>query len=310
VPDGMAAAVLVGVSPAHGLYAAFAGPIAGSLTASTRVMVITTTTAAALAAGSALQSVDPARRPDALFLLTILAGAVMLAAGMIRLGRYTRFVSHSVMIGFLTGVAVNIVFGQLPDLTGASAQGSFALAKAVDVVTHPSQIDIPSTAAGLGALAVLVGLGRTRLAIVSPVVALVIPTLAVALAGAESVARVSDSGDIPKGLPLPHVPDLTALSFGVVTGALAVAAIVLVQGAGVTEAAPNPDGTRSNPNRDFSRRAPATSRPASSAACRSAARSARPHSTSPQGRAAGGRRYSPASGCSSYSWCSRPWSAS
>src|SRR4051812_40447248 len=101
VPDGMAAAVLVGVNPIHGLYASFAGPVAGGLTSSTRLMVITTTTAASLAAGSALTDVDPADRPDALILLTLIAGVVMVAAGIARLGRYTRFVSHSVMIGFL-----------------------------------------------------------------------------------------------------------------------------------------------------------------------------------------------------------------
>jgi SulP family sulfate permease len=68
----------------------------------------------------------------------------------------------------------------------------------------------------------------------------------------EGIARVADIGAIPGGVPVPHVPDLGLLfSFSLVTGALAVAAIVLVQGAGVAEAAPNPDGTRSNTNRDF-----------------------------------------------------------
>ena len=123
VPDGMAAAVLAGVNPVFGLYASFAGPIAGGLTASTRLMVITTTSAAALAAGSALEVVSPDQRPAALFLLTLIAGLLMVAAGILRLGRYTRFVSHSVMIGFLTGVAVNIVAGQTPDLTGAESEG-------------------------------------------------------------------------------------------------------------------------------------------------------------------------------------------
>src|ERR1039458_10276572 len=65
VPDGMAAAVLAGVNPVQGLYACFAGPIAGGLSSNTRLMVIATTSAAALAAGSALQNVAPAQRPAA-----------------------------------------------------------------------------------------------------------------------------------------------------------------------------------------------------------------------------------------------------
>jgi SulP family sulfate permease len=144
VPDGMAASVLAGVSPIHGLYASFAGPVAGGLTASTKLMLITTTSAAALAAGSALENLSPEKRPGALFLLTIIAGAAMIAAGLLRLGRLTRFVSHSVMVGFLSGVSVNIIAGQIPDLTGAEADGSVAVQKAWDVVIHPSGIEAAS----------------------------------------------------------------------------------------------------------------------------------------------------------------------
>lgn len=251
VPDGMACAVLVGVNPIHGLYASFAGPVAGGLTSSTRLMVITTTTAASLAAGSALERVEPGDRPDALVLLTIIAGVVMVLAGIARLGRYTRFVSHSVMIGFLTGISANIFFGQIPDLTGAQASGEFPLAKALDVVLHPSRIDVASLLAGLTALGILFGLSRTRLRAVSALVALVVPTAIVMIVGADSVARVEDVGQIPRGVPMPHLPSLGLLSFSLVTGALAVAAIVLVQGSGVAEAAPNRDATVSNPNRDF-----------------------------------------------------------
>ncbi|MFI5694729.1 SulP family inorganic anion transporter [Kribbella sp. NPDC051586] len=251
VPDGMAAAVLAGVNPIHGLYASFAGPITGGLTSSTRLMVITTTSAAALATGSALAAVDPADRPDALVLLTIIAGVVMVLAGIAKLGRYTRFVSHSVMIGFLTGISANIFFGQIPDLTGAEASGGFPLAKAVDVVLHPSRIDVASLLAGLTALGILAGLSRTSLRAVSALVALVVPTAILMIVGGDSVARVEDSGQIPQGVPLPHLPGLSQLSFPLVTGALAVAAIVLVQGSGVAEAAPNRDGTVSNSNQDF-----------------------------------------------------------
>jgi SulP family sulfate permease len=251
VPDGMAASVLAGVNPIYGLYASFAGPIAGGLTARTKLMVIAPTSAAALAAGSALSGVDPSDRGETLFLITLLAGILMLAAGLLHLGRYVRFVSHSVMIGFLTGVAVNIVLGQVPDLTGASADGSFALAKAFDVLTHPDRIDVPSLLAGLAALATLVALGRTRLRTVSALAALVLPTTVLILVSNQSVTVVKDLGDIPRGIPTPHLPELGALSATVVTAALSVAVIVLVQGAGVAESAPNPDGTRADANGDF-----------------------------------------------------------
>jgi SulP family sulfate permease len=247
----MAAAVLAGVNPVQGLYASFAGPVAGGLSSNTRLMVITTTSAAALAAGSALQNVPSAQRPAAIPLLVILVGVALVAAGIIRLGRYTRFVSYSVMIGFLTGIAVNIVCGQIGDLTGVSAHGDFPLAKAVNVLVHPGRIDLPSLLTGLSALAILALLARTPLGVFSALIALLIPTVVVVLAGADSVARVGDAGDIPRGIPVPQLPDFRLLSFSLVTGALAIAAIVLVQGAGVAEAAPNPGDARPNPNQDI-----------------------------------------------------------
>jgi SulP family sulfate permease len=214
-------------------------------------MVITTTSAAALAAGSALQGVPADQRPGALLLLALMVGVVLVAGGLLGVGRYTRFVSHSVMIGFLTGISVNIVCNQIANLTGVKATGAFPLAKAIDVLIHPDSIDVASLLTGLGALAILMLLARTRLAVVGALVALVIPTAVVILAGADSVARVGDVGRIPGGVPVPRLPDFGLFSFSLVAGALAVAVIVLVQGAGVAEAAPNPDGTPSDANRDI-----------------------------------------------------------
>ena len=118
------------------------------------------------------------------------------------------------------------------------------------MLVHPSGIDVASLLTGLGALAILLVMSWTPWRVVSALVALVVPTAAVALAGAASVARVGDAGHIPPGIPLPRLPDFGLVSFSLVTGALAVAAIVFVQGAGVAEAAPNADG-QAQPNTDI-----------------------------------------------------------
>jgi len=251
VPDGMAASVLAGVNPVHGLYASIFGPVGGGLTSSTRLMVITTTSASALAAGSAVATLPEPDRTRSLFLLTVIAGVLMVLAGVFRLGRYTRFVPHSVMIGFLSGVSVNIVLGQLPDLLGAQASGPYPLAKAWDLLLNLDRVDLGATVAGLTALLLLVALGGTRLAPYSALIALIIPSVIVNIWGSESIQLVRDVGAIPSGLPLPALPHLADLSVSLVVGALSVTALVLVQGAGVSEAAPNPDNSRSNPNQDF-----------------------------------------------------------
>src|SRR5215472_6856466 len=141
-PGGMATAVLVGVHPIQGLYACVVGPIAGGLTARTRLMIITTTGAVALAAGSALHNVRSSDRPAAVALLTIFVAAALILAGLLRLGRYTRFVTHSVMTGFLTGISVNIICGQLGGLTGVKTHGHVAIDSAGQVLLHPGRINL------------------------------------------------------------------------------------------------------------------------------------------------------------------------
>ena len=252
VPDGMAAAALVGVNPIHGLYASFAGPIAGGLTASTRLMVITTTSAAALAAASALESVPAADRMSTLILITLVAGAAMLIAGFVGMGRLVGFVSHSVMTGFLTGVAVNIILGQLPSLTGSISKGATGVETAWRTLLNPAAMDGPTLLIGAAALLLLWLLPATGMGRYAALVALIVPSVAVSLFDSfGSVTVVADIGEITRGLPTPAFPQFRLLDLGVIVGALSVAAIVLVQGAGVAEAAPNPKGRRSDTNVDF-----------------------------------------------------------
>ncbi len=183
-------------------------------------------------------------------MLSALAGVMMIGAGLLRWGRFTRFVSVSVLTGFLSGVAVNIVLGQLGDLLGSPQKGSPAVVKAWNVISHPGDMSLTAAAVGVSALVLMVLLSRTRIVSVASLVALAVPTLA--SLGASNLVRVKDSGKIPSGIPTPHLPQLSLLtSLDLAIGAAAVAVIVLVQGTGVAEAAPNPDGSQPNPNRDF-----------------------------------------------------------
>jgi SulP family sulfate permease len=118
-------------------------------------------------------------------------------------------------------------------------------------VVHPGRIDVASLLASLAALAILAARSRTRLALAGSLLAIVLPTVVVAAGGANSVARVHDVGQIRAGILLPQLPDFHVFSVGLVTGALAVAVIILVQGAGVGETVPNEGGAQPEVDRDM-----------------------------------------------------------
>lgn len=251
VPDGLASAALAGVNPVYGLYTSIAAPIGGSLLVSTQLMQIATTSASALAAGQAIAGYPSAQRDEALFLLVVLVGVSLALFGLLRLGRLVRFVSHAVMTGFLIGVAVVLILDQLAPLVGFSPQGGNEVLQFLDLLAHISQFSVPTILTGMLALGIAVGLGRTRLATLSSLVALVVPSLLVVLLGWESVQRVGDVNPIPRGIPTPTLPSLALLTPELLLSALAVAVVIAIQGAGVSQSVENPDGSPIDPSKDM-----------------------------------------------------------
>jgi SulP family sulfate permease len=247
----MANGFLVGVSPIYGLYATMLGPIVGGLFSSTQLMVITTTAAASLTTSQSLAGLSPERRTTALFVLVLLVGAFQLAFAALGFGKLTRFVSFSVTTGLLTGISVLLILSQIPTVAGYEANGSNKVEQAADVLAHISGLDWPTLAMAALTLALAILLPRTRLGSFGRLVAIVVPSAIVATARMSTVRIVSDVSAIPRGIPLPALPSLSDFAPGVVTGAISVAIVVLVQGVGVSQSVPNPDGTRTNVKRDM-----------------------------------------------------------
>ena len=253
VPDGLANGVLAGVNPVFGLYATMVGPLVGGLLSSTRLMVITTTAAASLTAGQALTVTSPESRASSLFLMVALAGVIQVALGMMGAGRLMRFVSYSVSTGFLTGVAVLLVLSQLPTVTGIDASGGNRVVQTLDVLENLGRTDVMSFVVAAMTMVLAVWLPSTKLQGLGRLIAILAPSALVAIFGWDSVRTVSDLGAIQQTLPLPSLPALPTLveGFDIATGALALAVVTLVQGAGVSQSVPNPDGSRSDISRDF-----------------------------------------------------------
>ena len=182
IPEAIAFSIIAGVDPRVGLYAsfciavviAFAGGRPGMISAATGAMALLMVT---LVKEHGLEY---------LFAATILTGVLQIIAGWIRLGELLRFVSRSVVTGFVNALAILIFMAQLPEL-----------------------IDVPyavyvMAAAGLG---IIYGLPFITRIVPSPLVAIVLLTAAAILFGID-VRTVGDMGDLPSTLPVFLIPDI------------------------------------------------------------------------------------------------------
>jgi SulP family sulfate permease len=182
IPEAIAFSIIAGVDPKVGLYAsfsiaviiAFAGGRPGMISAATGAM--------------ALLMVDLVRDHglEYLFAATILTGLIQMAAGVLGLAQVMRFVSNSVMTGFVNALAILIFLAQLPELQGVGWQ------------------TYPMVATGL---AIIYLLPRITTAVPSPLISIVVLT-GVTIAFGLDVRTVSNMGELPSSLPVFLLPDI------------------------------------------------------------------------------------------------------
>lgn len=260
VPQAMGHALLATVNPVLGIFTLMVAVPVGAIFNSSVFMNVSSTAALSVAAGVVLLDFPPDRRAEALVVLVLLVGVIQMLAGLFRLGFLVRFVSNAVMTGFLNGVAVLIILGQLRDLTGYSSAYSNRVAQSLDLLLNIHRIDVQVSVIGFLTLALIVALLWIKrlqrfafiIAIAASTLALVVLTIP-ALYSADAFAVVPTVGDIasiPRALPELTLPD-PSLFMTLLLPAFSVAVIGLVQGAGVSQGTPNPDGRYPNVSRDF-----------------------------------------------------------
>ncbi|SEA60664.1 SulP family inorganic anion transporter [Rubrimonas cliftonensis] len=182
IPEAIAFSIIAGVDPKVGLFASFAIAVVTAIAGGRPGMI------SAATAATAVLFVTLVKDHGLQYLLaaSVLAGVLQIGAGMLKLGRVMRFVSKSVMTGFVNALAILIFMAQVPELIG------------VPTLTYPM------VAAGLAILYLLPMLTR---AVPAPLVCIVALTAAAVAFGWE-VRTVGDMGELPSTLPAFLIPDI------------------------------------------------------------------------------------------------------
>jgi high affinity sulfate transporter 1 len=211
LPVGIAYSYLASVPPVIGIYAAIFPLFAYALFGSSRQLITGPDAATCIMAAAILGPLaggDPERYQALMVVLTLCTGLIYVVAGISRLGFIANFLSLPILAGFLNGIALIIVAGQLSKLFGYSSEASDFFPKLVEFVEKIETIHTPTLILGV---ALLIGMVALRRLMPRLPHALVILLIGIALVVALELEKygVSLLGSVPAGLPPAfHMPKL------------------------------------------------------------------------------------------------------
>jgi high affinity sulfate transporter 1 len=206
VPQGMAYAQTAGLPVQAGLYGLMLPLVAYAALGSSRSLMTGPTATSALLVAPALAAVssDPADYPALAAMLALLVGAVFVLARLLRLGWISDYFSAAVLLGFLTGLALTLVSGQLDDVTGVAVEGDTPLQEYASFASNVATGTDPLTVL-IGALTLVALLVGGRFLPKFPML-LVVTALSI---GASALWRLGDRGIVLVGEIPPGLPSLT-----------------------------------------------------------------------------------------------------
>jgi len=223
LPQAMAYALIAGVDPRFGLYSAIVVTAVASLFGSSSHLINGPSNAISLVVFSALAFFDPDARLDAfqaMFLLAIMVGIIQILIAVLKLGDLTRYISESVVIGFMAGASVLIVIGQAANFLGLHDKGNGhqqVLLRLGNTLTHGGPVNFLALGIGAGTIVLVLGLRKLvrkfHLPQIEMLAALVIASGFAAFFGwsvpsAHGTTLLSVVGSVPASQPAAHIPDI------------------------------------------------------------------------------------------------------
>ncbi|WDR02546.1 SulP family inorganic anion transporter [Devosia algicola] len=227
IPEAIGFSIIAGVDPKVGLYASFTIAIIISITGGRVGMISAATAATAVLMGSLVRD----HGLQYLLAATILAGVIQVFAGYMRLGNVMRFVSRSVMTGFVNALAILIFMAQLPELIDQSWQ-TYAMVA--------------------GGLAIIYLFPRLTTLVPSPLVSIIVLTI-LTIVLQPDIRMVGDLGELPSALPtflIPNVPFTLETLWIILPYSIGVAAVGLLESLLTASIVDQMTDTDSNKNRE------------------------------------------------------------
>jgi len=253
IPKAMAYATIAGLPVQVGLYTAFIPMVIYAVFGTSRALSVSTTTTIAILAGAelgeAVPGADTATLLAASAMLTLMVGAMLVLASIMRLGFVANFISEPVLIGFKAGIGLVIVLDQVPKIFGIHFAKTGFFRNQISLFRHLPDTSLTTLAVGIAIIAILIGLEHFAPKIPAPLFA-----VGVGIAGAYllhlQAHGVELVGHIPQGLPSITVPAFS-LATELWPGALGIALMSFTETIAVGRAFTKNDEPAPQPNREL-----------------------------------------------------------
>ena len=251
IPQNMAYALIAGLNPIYGLYTSIISQIISTITGKSSYIIVGPTNLMAMAIASNLNYVQDDKYLQTVILLTFLVGVFQILAGVFKLGKLVRYVSHPVIVGLTSGAAIIIGIGQVKNFLGVSIGRTYnVFIEIYQLFIKSGSINYISFLLGLITILTILFIKKSQYDIPAYLIGILFATLIVVIFNFENsintVGRLNLSGFAMK------IPDLSSESIiEISTKALAVAIVGLIQTLAVVKSISNRAKEELNINKEF-----------------------------------------------------------